>query len=142
MRSYLLFFILIINILIPKKSNSQIPSDGLVGYWPFNGNPNDESGGGNNGTAYGTTLTTDRFGNTSSAYSFDGNNDYVVVPDNNSLDFDLDEDFTVSIWVKPAVNQNFTTWDQNAILEKWTSNSNMPYPYSCLLYTSPSPRDA
>jgi hypothetical protein len=36
---------------------------GLVAYWPFNGNANDESGNGNNGTTYGTTLTPDRFGN-------------------------------------------------------------------------------
>lgn len=26
-----------------------IPSNGLIGYWPFNGNANDESGNGNNG---------------------------------------------------------------------------------------------
>src|SRR5664280_1057369 len=37
---------------------------GLVGYWPFNGNANDLSGNGNNGTVYGgATLTSDRFGN-------------------------------------------------------------------------------
>jgi len=46
--------------------------DGLVAYYPFNGNANDESGNGNNGTVYGATLTTDRFGNTNKAYSFDG----------------------------------------------------------------------
>jgi hypothetical protein len=45
---------------------------GLVGYWPFCGNANDASGNGNNGTVNGATLTTDRFGNTNSAYSFNG----------------------------------------------------------------------
>jgi hypothetical protein len=49
-----------------------VPTDGLVGYWPFNGNANDESGNGNNGTVNGATLTTDRNGNANSAYSFDG----------------------------------------------------------------------
>ena len=34
--------------------------NGLVGYWPFNGNTNDVSGNGNNGTNYGATLTADR----------------------------------------------------------------------------------
>jgi len=38
-------------------------NDGLVAYYPFNGNANDESGNGNNGTVNGATLTTDRFGN-------------------------------------------------------------------------------
>ena len=27
-----------------------VPANGLVGWWPFNGNANDESGNGNNGT--------------------------------------------------------------------------------------------
>ena len=46
---------------------SYVPTNGLVGYWPFNGNANDESGNGNNGTVNGATLTTDRFGNSNSA---------------------------------------------------------------------------
>jgi hypothetical protein len=54
-----------------------VPTNGLVGWWPFNGNANDESGNGNNGTVNGATLTTDRFGNTGKAYSFDGTNNYI-----------------------------------------------------------------
>lgn len=37
---------------------------------PFNGNANDISGNGNNGVIVGATLTSDRFGNPNSAYSF------------------------------------------------------------------------
>lgn len=33
-----------------------VPSNGLVGWWPFNGNANDESGNGNNGTVNGLTY--------------------------------------------------------------------------------------
>jgi hypothetical protein len=62
-------------------SNAQIPSyvptNGLVGWWPFNGNANDESGNGNNGVVYGATLTSDRFGNIGKAYSFDGVSNYI-----------------------------------------------------------------
>ena len=43
---------------------------GLVAKYYFNGNANDESGNGNNGTVNGATLTT--FGNANKAYSFDG----------------------------------------------------------------------
>jgi hypothetical protein len=50
--------------------------DGLVAYYPFNGNANDESGYGNNGTVYGATLTTDRFGKLNSAYLLSGNSGY------------------------------------------------------------------
>ena len=48
-------------------------NDGLVAYYPFNGNANDESGNGNDGEINGATLTEDEYGNTNSAYYFDGN---------------------------------------------------------------------
>ena len=63
-------------------TSSDLPTNlqnGLVGYWPFCGNANDESGNGNNGTVNGATLTTDRFGNPDSAYSFDGINNSITV---------------------------------------------------------------
>lgn len=52
---------------------SQIPTSGLVAYYPFNGNANDLSGNSYNGTVDGATLTLDRFGNANNAYYFDGN---------------------------------------------------------------------
>ena len=36
---------------------SYVPTDGLVAYYPFNGNANDESGNGNHGTVNGAALT-------------------------------------------------------------------------------------
>jgi hypothetical protein len=52
-------------------------TSGLITHLPFNGNANDASEFGNHGTVYGATLTTDRFGNNNSAYSFDGIDDYI-----------------------------------------------------------------
>jgi hypothetical protein len=51
---------------------SYVPSSGLVGWWPFNGNAKDSSGNGNNGTVNGAALTTDRFGIANNAYDFNG----------------------------------------------------------------------
>ena len=73
-------------------------SNGLIAYYPFSGNANDQSGYGHDGTVYGATLTTDRFGNPNSAYSFDGLDDYVRVPDDPQLD-GMDS-LTLSVWVK------------------------------------------
>lgn len=79
------------------NSNPVDLSNGLVAYYPFNGNPNDESGKGNNGTNIGgTILTIDRKGNTNSAYFFDGINDYINVNDANTLDFS--NTFSISVW--------------------------------------------
>ena len=60
--------------------NAQIPTTGLVAYYPFNGNANDESGNGNDGIVQGATLTADKFSNQESAYQFDGENDYIELP--------------------------------------------------------------
>ena len=54
-------------------------NDGLVAYYPFNGNANDESGN-------GATLTEDRFGNKGSAYSFNGKDDCILANDSTRLD--------------------------------------------------------
>ncbi len=51
--------------------------NGPIAYYPFNGNANDLSGNGNNATVYSATLTTDRFGNSNSAYNFDGSLSYI-----------------------------------------------------------------
>ena len=58
----------------------------LMAHYPFNGNANDASGKGHNGIVYGTlTLTTDRKGNTNSAYQFNGTNSYIEVPASSDL---------------------------------------------------------
>lgn len=71
-----------------------VPSNGLVGWWPFNGNANDESGNGNNGTVNGATLTADRFGISNMAYSFDGINDYISTIRSGYTTF------SISLWCK------------------------------------------
>ena len=61
-------------LLICSEIFSQIPSyvptNGLVGYWPFTGNANDVSSNNLNGTVTGATLTTDRNNVSNTAYSF------------------------------------------------------------------------
>ena len=45
---------------------------GLMAYYPFSGNAGDSSGNRLHGIVNGATLSNDRFGKSSSAYSFDG----------------------------------------------------------------------
>ena len=79
---------------------SYVPTNGLVGYWPFNGNANDESGNGNNGTVNGATLTTDRFGVANKAYNFNGSSSKIVVPNSPSLNISTGQSLTISCWIK------------------------------------------
>lgn len=76
---------------------AQISNDDLVGWYPFNGNANDESGNGNNGTVYGATLTADRFGNQNSAYSFNDSNDNYIKLDLNQPNI---TEYSISAWFK------------------------------------------
>ena len=73
---------------------SYVPINGLVGYWPFNGNANDESGNGNNGSVNNATLTQDRYGSPNSAYDFNANAQ-IVCPQNNIPS----QIFSLSVWI-------------------------------------------
>ena len=79
---------------------------GLVGYWPFCGNALDDSGHGNNGSANGATLTIDRFGNSNSAYSFDGINDFINMPSGASTSLNITSDLSLSFWFKTTQSNN------------------------------------
>lgn len=63
------FSVFTINAQVPNY----VPTNGLVAYYPFNGNAIDESINTNDGTVHGAVLTTDRFGNPNAAYSFNHN---------------------------------------------------------------------
>ena len=76
MKRLLLLLTLISSVSFGQVPN-YVPTNGLVGWWGFNGNANDESGNGNNGTVNGATLTTDRFNYCESAYNYDGLNNHI-----------------------------------------------------------------
>jgi len=85
---------------------SYVPTNGLVGYWPFNGNANDASTNNLGGNVLGgPTLTTDRNGNSNASYDFDystvsfgGQTDEVYIPYNSILN---STNISVSVWVYP-----------------------------------------
>jgi hypothetical protein len=99
-------------------------TNGLEGYWPFCGNANDDSGNGNNGTVNGATLTTDRFGNSNSAYSFDGVNDYI------NLNKTLPSQFSISLWVLVTSYKTYIAPGQNIIGSQIIGNINNNYSIS------------
>jgi hypothetical protein len=109
---FLITSLLIINGSLISQVPSDIPSNGLVGWWPFNGNAEDESDYNNDGTVYGATLTEDREGNPNAAYNFSGELDFIEVLDNNTLDFT--NSYSLSAWYR-TTNPNLA--DQ-AILGK------------------------
>ena len=55
---------------IAQNVPDYVPTDGLVAWYPFNGNANDESGNGNDLFTFEVTYVDDYDGNTSSAAAF------------------------------------------------------------------------
>lgn len=98
--TYCVTLMCILCLAAPARAQTPTLTDGLVGYYPFNGNANDESGNGNDGTVNGATLAADRFGNANSAYSFDGTDDCIHVEDSDYLD--ITNVITLSAWFYTA----------------------------------------
>ncbi|RDH93050.1 MAG: hypothetical protein DIZ79_01725 [endosymbiont of Lamellibrachia luymesi] len=83
-------------LLISGMANAEISAN-LVADYPFNGNANDETYHGYDGTIHGgVALTFDRFGNADSAYNFDGSSGYIEIGTN--LDFPSWYSYSVSLW--------------------------------------------
>jgi hypothetical protein len=109
--------ILFIPLGMSQDLPSYVPTDGLVAYYPFNGNANDESGNGHHGTVNGAILSSDRDGNNDKAYefshdgaSFRNNHQSIYIPFHSDFQ---SENFTVSIWFKA----DSYGWDGNQKIE-------------------------
>ncbi len=91
-------------------------NDGLVAHYPFNGNAEDESGNGNDGVVDGAILAADRDGNADSAYYFDGEDDFINIGKDASLDID-NSSFSIAMWI----NVPHTT--DGSLISKGASNT-------------------
>jgi hypothetical protein len=129
MKNYLLLIttLFVCGTNIFAQVPSYVPTNGLVGWWPFNGNANDESGNGNNGTVNGAIITSDRFGSSNSAYDFNSGSVNM-----NNLAVSLTNNYSISFWAKPMnyvngytvafeLTQNFNCND-NPLIGFWANN--------------------
>lgn len=62
-----------------------VPTNGLVGWYPFSGNANDESGNGNHGIIFNAISANDRLNSPGQAYSFDGLSSKITLPNTNNF---------------------------------------------------------
>jgi gliding motility-associated-like protein len=80
---YIIGFIFFIPVALSAQVNL---NQGLIAYYPFDGNANDASGNGHNGILHdGVTFGPDRNNSPNSAVYFDGINDFIEVPNNGDL---------------------------------------------------------
>ncbi|MBK7764101.1 MAG: VCBS repeat-containing protein [Bacteroidetes bacterium] len=84
---------------------AQIPTNGLIAYYPFNGDLKDETANSYDGVNNGVTFINDRFGNTNSAISFNGSS-WVVLP--NQVAITGGGSRSIFAWVKFSVLSTYS----------------------------------
>ena len=101
----LLVAVLFATNVMAQNVPSYVPKDGLVGWWPFNGNANDESGNNLNLAIIGKPiLSQDRNNKINNSYYFNGTTDYMSVKIGNKTSI------TISGWLKRS-NDNQNSYD-------------------------------
>ncbi|MFM8434596.1 MAG: hypothetical protein ACKOBP_04525, partial [Planctomycetia bacterium] len=76
-------------------------SDGLVGWWPLDGNGQDLSGNRNDGVVSGAVAGSDRFNRTGKAMQFNGVSDKITVPSSISIStVENNDGITIAGWMK------------------------------------------
>jgi hypothetical protein len=122
-------FNLLVGLLFSLSALAQpaFLKEGLVAYYPFNGNANDESGYANHGILFnGASFSDDKFGHQNSALLLNNTKgSFVSVPDSTSLN--VTGDLTISAWIR---TENIPP-DKNAftVLSKRGGDFNN-FPYS------------
>ena len=110
---------------------SYIPTSGLAAWYPFNGSSDDLSGNANDGTLNGPAPSNDRFGNSNAAFSFDGEDDYIEIPDDVTI---RPQFISISLWFKTTSGRN-----AQSLLYKSEWNTYLNEQYSLALNFSNSP---
>ncbi|HEY5915708.1 MAG TPA: LamG domain-containing protein [Verrucomicrobiae bacterium] len=94
------------SVFVPRTWGQAPPTNGLVAFYPFNGNANDQTGSGINGTVSNAVLVADRFGHTNAAYFFNGTNSQITF---SSVPVVPPTLWTLSAWVNPASTNQLGT---------------------------------
>lgn len=106
---------LLIIACVPAKSQDSI-TNGLMGYYPFNGNADDASGNGRHGTIQGAVSTQDRRGISGKAMSFNGSGQFVSLPAASILNGAAKA--SISLWLRDS-----STLQTGAILGTWNESN-------------------
>ena len=92
-------------------------SRGLIAFYRFNGNANDNTSNANNGTVSGAILTKGKDNVSNTAYKFDGINDKITIKNHTLFNFNKNDNLSFSIWVYPK-----SFGELNGIFSKYQSS--------------------
>ena len=85
-----------------EKKEPEFLRDGLVAYYPFNGNAKDESGNGNDGSLSGVVnFVSDRFAVDSSSIKIEKLPSGIIIPASTKLEEINSSVHTITFWINP-----------------------------------------
>lgn len=114
-------------IILAFNAHAQL-SSGRIAHWTFDGNTNDITGNGHNGTATNITYGSGKSGNPNTAAIFNGTSSYVTVLHQSDLNV---TDYSIALIIKP-VGLNTATCQGNMIFQRSSPSAGGCYG---LLYT-------
>jgi hypothetical protein len=112
-----------------EETSINVPSDGLLAYYPFNGNSNDASGNERHGISSDITYIPDRNGNLNSAILFSGNG-FIKVEDIG----EMDSSFTIAFWYSTVQSGTILSTD-NIFLATDKTNNQLLTAWACSIGT-------
>ena len=126
-RSFALLAIVsaIAKIAVPSVKAQSFLTNGLVAYYPFNGNANDASGNGYNCTNVSVTFVPDRFGNPSASALFNGSSSYLKTPSALAQLVSGTGPLTVSVWMK--IDPAYTNSGNKTMVEFGAPSNNQAF---------------
>lgn len=105
-------------VVIPDPVASYLPTNGTTSTW-------EDTTGTLDATMTGTPTYS-----SSRGYTFNGTNQYGRIPHANGINFNNTDTYSVEVWFNPSSDQTIDPpTDTPAIVEKWNSTNQAPYPY-------------
>ncbi|BDI28805.1 hypothetical protein CCAX7_008560 [Capsulimonas corticalis] len=112
-------------VAAPHITHKPIPKDGLIAYWPGDGNARDLVGGHNANPSAGMQYQPGKAGQ---CFALDGKSAYAGVPFAPVFDLDPAGQFTISAWVRPEATGSYQAvfvkaatkgaWDYGVIIDR------------------------
>lgn len=130
MKRILPFLSLALGTFCLQAQNHNVPQNGLVAFYLFDGNAADSSTNRKDGTVHSSPFVADRFGATSKAAYFNGSSAYIDAPTSGAIQ--PSGSVSLSGWIKPDSTGNI-----NTVISKRFSLSADPF-HSYTFYFDPA----
>ena len=139
----ILFTFCIFNVILFYSCGNKV-TDGLIVHYQFTADSTliKKNGFEIHEVTLDTSIIDAAFlGDKKNAYTFDGIDDYIQIPNNPKINFSNEEKFTISFWIKVPTQQNDTNGSINDIISKWSTSTAEGFPFGIRIFNQTDQRN-